>query len=130
MAIRFKRQTSSYNPKDHKFKEGVKGFMYALESAATKANNSAGSLTNAAVGVLKLDFKSLQQFVENPVGKLKDDWNAISSGTFFTNQKLYDDRKSQFEAGKITEEEFKRTEELYDIYSEYKAKDSMYKAKP
>lgn len=128
MAIRFKRQTSSYNPKDHRIKENVKDFVYTLDSAATKAVNSTGSLTNAAVSGQKLGFKSLQQFVENPVGKLKDDWNTISRGTF-SNQKIYDDRKSQFEAGKITEEEFKRTEELYDIYSEYKAKDSMYKAK-
>ena len=128
MAIRFKRQTTKYNPKEHRIKENVKDFMYALDSAATKAVNSTGSFTNMAVAGLKYRFKSSQQFVENPVGKLKDDWSIISRGTF-SNQKMYDDRKSQFEAGKITEEEFKRTEELYDIYSEYKAKDSMYKAK-
>ena len=128
MAIRFKRQTTKYNPKEHRIKENVKDFMYALDSAATKAVNSTGSFTNMAVAGQKSRFKSLQQFVENPVGKLKDDWSIISRGTF-SNQKMYDDRKSQFEAGKITEEEFKRTEELYDIYSEYKAKDSMYKAK-
>ena len=126
--VTLKRQRSNYDPKKNKFKENVKDFMYALDSAATKAVNSTGSLTNMAVTGQKSGLKSLQQFVENPVGKLKDDWSTISRGTF-SNQKMYDDRKSQFEAGKITEEEFKRTEELYDIYSEYKAKDSMYKAK-
>ena len=128
MAIRFKRQTTKYNPKEHRIKENVKDFMYALDSAATKAANSTGSFTNMLVNAEKFKFKLLQQFVENPVGRLKDYWSLISRETF-SNQKMYDDSKSQFEAGKITEEEFKRTEELYDIYSEYKAKDSMYKAK-
>ena len=99
MAIRFKRQTSSYNPKDHRIKENVKDFVYTLDSAATKASNSTKALTNTIVS-------GVQQFSANPVGTIKRD---IANAVTFKPVNIetdYQNKRSQFEAGQITPQEF------------------------
>lgn len=122
MAIRFKRQTSSYNPKDHRIKENVKDFVYTLDSAATKASNSTKALTNTIVS-------GVQQFSANPVGTIKRD---IANAVTFKPVNIetdYQNKRSQFEAGQITQQEFQVEQKVYDLYTENKDKNAVLKAK-
>ena len=121
MAIRFKRQTSSYNPKDHRIKENVKDFVYTLDSAATKASNSTKALTNTIVS-------GVQQFSANPVGTIKRD---IANAVTFKPVNIetdYQNKRSQFEAGQITTQEFQAEQKVYDLYTENKDKNAVLKA--
>ena len=121
MAIRFKRQTSSYNPKDHRIKENVKDFVYTLDSAATKASNSTKALTNTIVS-------GVQQFSANPVGTIKRD---IANAVTFKPVNIetdYQNKRSQFEAGQITPQEFQAEQKVYDLYTENKEKNAVLKA--
>ena len=121
MAIRFKRQTSSYNPKDHRIKENVKDFVYTLDSAATKASNSTKALTNTIVS-------GVQQFSANPVGTIKRD---IANAVTFKPVNIetdYQNKRSQFEAGQITQQEFQAEQKVYDLYTENKDKNAVLKA--
>lgn len=121
MAIRFKRQTSSYNPKDHRIKENVKDFVYTLDSAATKASNSTKALTNTIVS-------GVQQFSANPVGTIKRD---IANAVTFKPVNIetdYQNKRSQFEAGQITPQEFQAEQKVYDLYTENKDKNAVLKA--
>ena len=121
MAIRFKRQTSSYNPKDHRIKENVKDFFYTLDSAATKASNSTKALTNTIVS-------GVQQFSSNPVGTIKRD---IANAITFKPVNIetdYQNKRSQFEAGQITQQEFQVEQKVYDLYTENKDKNAVLKA--
>ena len=121
MAIRFKRQTSSYNPKDHRIKENVKDFVYTLDSAATKASNSTKALTNTIVS-------GVQQFSANPVGTIKRD---IANAVTFKPVNIetdYQNKRNQFEAGQITPQEFQAEQKVYDLYTENKAKNAVLKA--
>ena len=121
MAIRFKRQTSSYNPKDHRITENVKDFVYTLDSAATKASNSTKALTNTIVS-------GVQQFSANPVGTIKRD---IANAVTFKPVNIetdYQNKRSQFEAGQITPQEFQAEQKVYDLYTENKDKNAVLKA--
>ena len=121
MAIRFKRQTSSYNPKDHKIKENVKDFVYTLDSAAVKAKNSTKALNNTIVS-------GVQQFSANPLGTIKRD---LTNAVTFKPVKIesdYQNKRSQFEAGKISQDEFQIEQKVYDLYTENKEKNAVLKA--
>ena len=121
MAIRFKRQTTSYNPKEHRVKENVKDFVYALDSAAVKAKNSTAALTNTIKSGVK-------QFAADPLGSTKRDFTNMVTFSGPDKQKDYDNRRAQFESGKITEQEFSQSQKVYDLFKESQEKNALLKA--
>lgn len=121
MAIRFKRQTSSYNPKDHKIKEGVKDFVYSLDSAAVKAKNSTAALTNTIVTGVK-------QFKADPVGRTIKDVSGLATFRKTDIQNDYQFSKKQLELGEITQSEFLKQQKVYDLYVEKEGANALIKA--
>ena len=124
MAIRFKRQTSSYNPKDHKILEGVKDFTYSLDSAAVKAKNSTTALTNTIVSGAK-------QFAADPIGRTKKDVTnmvTFNVGNIGNVQSEYEKTKNQFNLGQISQDDFSKQQKVYDIYTETQGKNALIKA--
>ena len=118
MAIRFKRQTTKYNPKEHRIKENVKDFVYTLDSAAVKAKNSTEALTNTIVSGAK-------QFKADPFGSVKRDLTNLVTFSAPDKQGDYERRRTQFEAGKISQNEFSQSQKVYDLYKESQEKNAL-----
>ena len=119
--INLGRQTTKYNPKDHKFKEGVKDFVYTLESAAVKAKNSTAALTNTIKSGVK-------EFAADPLGSAKRDFTNMLTFSPPDKQGDYERRRTQFEAGQITQQEFSQSQKVYDLYKENQEKNALFKA--
>ena len=127
MAIRFKRQTSSYNPKEHKFKEGVKDVVYALESAGNKAKDSTISLTNTLVALAKHDYRNAIAIIQNPgriAGLVESRFKGHS-----THEQVFQDWQKRFSDGQIDDKEYQRALSIYETYKTEKDKNAVVKSR-
>ena len=125
-AITLKRQTSTYNPKEHKVKEGLKDMTYSVGSGLEKSVNSTKSLTTQLITGLKATKQIAQNTISDP-GSLLKEYQSIFQGNL-TMEKRSNFFENKLENNEISKEEYGKSQDLYEVYRKGNEKNALYKA--